>query len=40
MRMANNGDDEWGTACIVDGGGGGDIIDPIFFVGKAVTPCP
>ncbi len=34
MRMANNGDDEWVTACVVDGGGGVDIIDPIFLLAK------
>jgi hypothetical protein len=38
MRMANDGNDEWATAGIVDGGGGVDVIGLIFFVGKAVTP--
>jgi hypothetical protein len=34
MRTADDGDDEWGTACIVDGGGDVDIIDPIFLLAR------
>jgi hypothetical protein len=26
MRMANDGNNEWAMACIVDGGGGVDIL--------------
>jgi hypothetical protein len=38
--MADNQDNEWATACIVDGGGGVNIIDPFFFCwqGSHTTP--
>jgi hypothetical protein len=32
MRTANNGNNEWATACVVDGGGGVDIINPFFWL--------
>ncbi len=28
MRTANNGNKEWATVCVIDGGGGVDIISP------------
>ncbi len=32
--MAVNGDNKWAMACIVDEGGGVDIIDPIFLLAR------
>jgi hypothetical protein len=34
MRMADNVDDEWATACVVHGGGGVDIINPIILLAR------
>jgi hypothetical protein len=38
--MTDNGDNEWVTACIVDGGGGVDIIDPIFLFARQSHHAP
>jgi hypothetical protein len=37
MRMANNRDNKWAMACIVDGGGGVNIIDPFFLLARRHT---
>jgi hypothetical protein len=34
MRTATDGDDKWAKACMVDGGGGVNIIDPIFLLAR------
>ena len=34
MRMADNGNKEWETACVVDGGGGVNIIGLNFFLAR------
>jgi hypothetical protein len=34
MRMADNGNDKWATVCVVDGGGGVDIIELIFLLAR------
>ncbi len=34
MRTADDGDAEWATTCVVDGGGGIDIIDQIFLLAR------
>jgi hypothetical protein len=39
MRTANDGDNEWATACIVDGGGGVDIVN-LNFVGRQSHHAP
>ncbi len=40
MRMADDGNDEWATVCIVDGGGGVDIIDLIFLLARQSHHAP
>ncbi len=32
--MANDGNNKWAKACVVDGGGGVDIIDPICLLAR------
>jgi hypothetical protein len=34
MRMADDGDNDWAKACVFDGDGGVNIIDPIFLVAR------
>jgi hypothetical protein len=40
MRMADEGNNEWATACVVYGGGGVDIIDPIFLLARQSHQAP
>ncbi len=40
MRTVDNGNDEWATACIVDGAGGVDIIDPIILFARQSHHAP
>jgi hypothetical protein len=40
MRMANNSNNEWATVCIVDGGGGVDIIGPTFLLARQLHHAP
>ncbi len=40
MRTADDGNDKWATVCIVDGGGGVDIIDPFFLLARQSHHAP
>jgi hypothetical protein len=40
MRMADKGDDEWMSACVVYGGRGVDIIHPIFLLARQSHQAP
>jgi hypothetical protein len=40
MRTADNGNDEWATACIIYGGGGVDIIGPEFLLARQSHRAP
>jgi hypothetical protein len=40
MRTANDGNDKWATACVVDGGGGVNIVDPIFLLARQSHHAP
>ncbi len=40
MRTADNGNDEWATVCVVDGGGGVDIINRNFWLARQLHHTP
>ncbi len=40
MRMAEHGDDKRAMVCVVDGGGGVDIIDPNFLLARQSHHAP
>ncbi len=40
MRMADNGNDKWKRACIVDGGGGVNIINPNYLSARQSNHAP
>ncbi len=40
MRTANKGNDEWAMVCVVYGGGGVDIIQPIFLLARHTHQAP
>jgi hypothetical protein len=40
MRMADNGEDKWATACIVYGDGGVDFINPFYLLVRQSHQAP
>jgi hypothetical protein len=40
MRTADDGNNEWATACVVYGGGGVDIIGPNFWLARQSHHAP